>query len=91
MAFRDFHSELEKFALSNVAAVDTCDTLTKHLSGLSTEQLEQLAASLHLIPPASAADDDGESRSYTSDFLIDLLVRWRDPALVFYWAVGHPV
>lgn len=74
--FKDFGEDLRKFVLSNVAAVDTKDSLTKHLAVLERDQLSQLAIALNLIPaPEEGQGDDAQhQQTYTKDFLMDLMV-----------------
>ncbi|CAM9839047.1 unnamed protein product [Lampetra fluviatilis] len=69
VAFANF-PELRDFALSNVASIDTRDSLLKHFGELSTELLHRMAARLNLLPPLS----DGESSSYSKEFLVEMMV-----------------
>uniref|UniRef100_S4R7P2 Aquarius intron-binding spliceosomal factor n=1 Tax=Petromyzon marinus TaxID=7757 RepID=S4R7P2_PETMA len=69
VAFANF-PELRDFALSNVASIDTRDSLLKHFGELSTELLHRMAARLNLLPPLS----DGESSSYRKEFLVEMMV-----------------
>lgn len=74
-AFRDFGEELMKFALSNVASVDTRDTLCKHMMSLDQSQLSKLAVSLNLIPDKQGDEEMSDyEKIYSKDFLMDLLV-----------------
>ncbi|XP_009977547.1 PREDICTED: intron-binding protein aquarius, partial [Tauraco erythrolophus] len=68
-AFAHF-PELYDFALSNVAAVDTRDSLVKLFEPLSSNVLHQVASYLCLLPPLP----DGEDSSYEKAFLLELLV-----------------
>ncbi|KAI2654745.1 RNA helicase aquarius [Labeo rohita] len=68
-AFAHF-PELNDFALSNVAAVDTRDSLTKHFGHLSPNTLHRVSAYLCLLPELP----DGEDTSYDKEFLLELLV-----------------
>ncbi|KFP16192.1 Intron-binding protein aquarius, partial [Egretta garzetta] len=68
-AFAHF-PELYDFALSNVAAVDTRDSLLKLFGPLSSNILHQVASYLCLLPPLP----DGEDSGYEKEFLLELLV-----------------
>ncbi|NXW09774.1 AQR helicase, partial [Fregetta grallaria] len=68
-AFAHF-PELYDFALSNVAAVDTRDSLVKLFGPLSSSILHQVASYLCLLPPLPAGEDSG----YEKEFLLELLV-----------------
>lgn len=68
-AFAHF-PELNDFALSNVAAVDTRESLTKHFGHLSPNTLHRVSAYLCLLPELP----DGEDTSYHKEFLLELLV-----------------
>ncbi|KAK2517184.1 Aqr [Columba livia] len=68
-AFAHF-PELYDFALSNVAAVDTRDSLVKLFGPLNSNTLHQVASHLCLLPPLPA----GEDSTYDKDFLLELLV-----------------
>lgn len=68
-AFAHF-PELLDFALSNVAAVDTRDSLKKHFGHLSPNKLHQVAAYLCLLPELA----EGQDTSYDKVFLLELLV-----------------
>ncbi|KFW71326.1 Intron-binding protein aquarius, partial [Pygoscelis adeliae] len=68
-AFAHF-PELYDFALSNVAAVDTRDSLVKLFGPLSSHILHQVASYLCLLPPLP----EGEDSSYEKEFLLELLV-----------------
>uniref|UniRef100_A0A8C1R5C3 RNA helicase aquarius n=1 Tax=Cyprinus carpio TaxID=7962 RepID=A0A8C1R5C3_CYPCA len=68
-AFAHF-PELSDFALSNVAAVDTRESLTKHFGHLSPNTLHRVSAYLCLLPELP----DGEDTSYDKEFLLELLV-----------------
>ncbi|KAJ7344898.1 hypothetical protein JRQ81_000848 [Phrynocephalus forsythii] len=68
-AFAHF-PELYNFALSNVSAVDTRDSLVKLFGPLSPNTLHQVASYLCLLP----ALPEGEDTSYEKDFLLGLLV-----------------
>ncbi|XP_072313298.1 RNA helicase aquarius isoform X2 [Eucyclogobius newberryi] len=62
--------ELLDFALSNVAAVDTRESLKKHFGHLSHNKLHQVASYLCLLPELP----EGQDTSYDKDFLLELLV-----------------
>ncbi|XP_072555037.1 RNA helicase aquarius isoform X2 [Paramormyrops kingsleyae] len=68
-AFAHF-PELQDFALSNVAAVDTRESLIKHFGPLSPNTLHQVAAYLCLLPELS----EGENTTNDSEFLFEMLV-----------------
>ncbi|XP_055013721.1 LOW QUALITY PROTEIN: RNA helicase aquarius [Boleophthalmus pectinirostris] len=68
-AFAHF-PELLDFALSNVAAVDTRESLKKHFGNLSPNKLHQVASYLCLLPELA----EGQDTSYDKDFLLELLV-----------------
>uniref|UniRef100_A0ABM5FAI4 RNA helicase aquarius isoform X1 n=1 Tax=Pogona vitticeps TaxID=103695 RepID=A0ABM5FAI4_9SAUR len=68
-AFAHF-PELYNFALSNVSAVDTRDSLVKLFGPLSPNTLHQVASYLCLLP----ALPEGEDTSYGKDVLLELLV-----------------
>ncbi|XP_044292133.1 RNA helicase aquarius isoform X1 [Varanus komodoensis] len=68
-AFAHF-PELYNFALSNVSAVDTRDSLVKLFGPLSPNTLHQVASYLCLLP----ALPEGENTSYEQEFLLELLV-----------------
>ncbi|XP_017331417.1 RNA helicase aquarius isoform X3 [Ictalurus punctatus] len=68
-AFAHF-PELQDFALSNVAAVDTRESLTKHFGHLSPNTLHQVASYLCLLPELP----DGKDTSYDKEVLLELLV-----------------
>ncbi|XP_061468788.1 RNA helicase aquarius [Rhineura floridana] len=68
-AFAHF-PELYNFALSNVSAVDTRDSLIKLFGPLSPNTLHQVASYLCLLPSLP----EGEDTSYEKEFLLELLV-----------------
>ncbi|KAM6460193.1 RNA helicase aquarius [Liasis olivaceus] len=68
-AFAHF-PELYNFALSNVSAVDTRDSLIKLFGPLSPDTLHQVASYLCLLQ----ALREGENTSYEKYFLLELLV-----------------
>ncbi|TRZ02669.1 hypothetical protein DNTS_024402 [Danionella cerebrum] len=68
-AFAHF-PELNDFALSNVAAVDTRESLKKHFGSLSPSILHRVSAYLCLLPELG----EGEESPYDKDFLLELLV-----------------
>ncbi|XP_035237353.1 RNA helicase aquarius isoform X1 [Anguilla anguilla] len=68
-AFAHF-PELQDFALSNVAAVDTRDSLTKLFGQLSPNTLHQVASYLCLLPELP----DGQDTTYENEVLLELLV-----------------
>jgi len=76
-AFRHF-SELRKFSLSNVASIDTRQSLTAHFSPLSNRKLHEIAAYLHILPPPPEQQDeqaaDKPENVYSTEFLLELLV-----------------
>ena len=68
-AFKNF-DELRTFALSNVSAVDTRETLTQHLSVLSTAKLHQIASSMDLCDK----QEDVNVTNMDRGLLLDILV-----------------
>ncbi|XP_048393345.1 RNA helicase aquarius isoform X3 [Stegostoma tigrinum] len=68
-AFAHF-PELHDFALSNVAAVDTRESLVKHFGSLSANTLHKVASNLCLLPSLPEADNT----SYEKLFLLEMLV-----------------
>uniref|UniRef100_A0A673CNS9 RNA helicase aquarius n=1 Tax=Sphaeramia orbicularis TaxID=375764 RepID=A0A673CNS9_9TELE len=68
-AFAHF-PELLDFALSNVAAVDTRESLTKHFGHLSPNTLHRVASYLCLLPELS----EGQDTTYEKVVLLELLV-----------------
>ncbi|XP_054758837.2 RNA helicase aquarius-like [Lytechinus pictus] len=68
-AFKLF-PELKRFALSNVASIDTRKTLTKHFTQLSASDLHRFAAFLHLLHPLGEDDETTVEKT----FLLDLMV-----------------
>ncbi|KAF6024345.1 AQR [Bugula neritina] len=77
-AFCNFGEELRRFALSNVASIDSDGSLYKYLSPLDDKQLSALAVKLSLIPePPSEADEvefGSYTKTYNKEFLLDLMV-----------------
>ncbi|XP_062863448.1 RNA helicase aquarius isoform X2 [Trichomycterus rosablanca] len=68
-AFAHF-PELQDFALSNVAAVDTRQSLTKHFGYLSPNTLHRVASYLCLLPELPK----GEDTTYDKEIILELLV-----------------
>uniref|UniRef100_A0AAR2JCJ2 RNA helicase aquarius n=1 Tax=Pygocentrus nattereri TaxID=42514 RepID=A0AAR2JCJ2_PYGNA len=68
-AFAHF-PELQDFALSNVAAVDTRESLTKQFGHLSPSTLHRVASYLCLLPELP----EGKDTSYDKEILLELLV-----------------
>uniref|UniRef100_A0A665WPG2 Uncharacterized protein n=1 Tax=Echeneis naucrates TaxID=173247 RepID=A0A665WPG2_ECHNA len=68
-AFSHF-PELLDFALANVAAVDTRESLTKHFGHLSPNMLHQVASYLCLLPELP----EGQDTTYEREVLLELLV-----------------
>ncbi|XP_075700839.1 RNA helicase aquarius [Rhinoderma darwinii] len=68
-AFAHF-PELYNFALSNVASVDTRESLVKCFGSLSPSTLHQVASYLCLLPALS----EGEETKYDRQLLLELLV-----------------
>eukprot|EP00061_Rhincodon_typus_P019061 g48504.t1 len=68
-AFAHF-PELHDFALSNVAAVDTRESLVKHFGSLSANTLHKVASNLCLLPSLPEA----EITCYNKLFLLEMLV-----------------
>ncbi|PVD23785.1 hypothetical protein C0Q70_17059 [Pomacea canaliculata] len=71
VVFKDYE-KLNKFALANVARIDTRESLTKHFSALSCEELHDILASLHYLQPL----EESKKSPYSKDFLLELLV-WK--------------
>ena len=71
-AFAKF-PDLRLFALTNVASVDTRDSLVEHFGCLSTEKLRAIATYLNLVPPPERENIENWVRS-DHDFLLELLV-----------------
>ncbi|XP_072340560.1 RNA helicase aquarius isoform X1 [Scyliorhinus torazame] len=68
-AFAHF-PELHDFALSNVAAVDTRESLVKHFGSLSPNTLHKVASYLCLLPSLP----EEENTCYEKEFLLEMLV-----------------
>uniref|UniRef100_A0A4W3HYW8 RNA helicase aquarius n=1 Tax=Callorhinchus milii TaxID=7868 RepID=A0A4W3HYW8_CALMI len=68
-AFAHF-PELHDFALSNVAAVDTRESLVKLFGSLNPNTLHQVASYLCLLPTLP----EGENSCYEKEFLLEMLV-----------------
>ncbi|XP_028852048.1 RNA helicase aquarius isoform X1 [Denticeps clupeoides] len=68
-AFAHF-PELQDFALSNVAAVDTRESLTKQFGQLSPNTLHRVASYLCLLPELQ----EGQDTTYDREVLLELLV-----------------
>ncbi|XP_029585739.1 RNA helicase aquarius isoform X2 [Salmo trutta] len=68
-AFAHF-PELQDFALSNVAAVDTRESLTKQFGHLSSNTLHRVASYLCLLPELA----EGQDTTYEKEVLLELLV-----------------
>lgn len=71
VVFRD-HEDLQKFALANVASIDTRESLTKHFSPLSCEVLHSVLARVNYLP----ALEEGQTSPFSKKFLLELLV-WK--------------
>ncbi|XP_029848929.3 RNA helicase aquarius [Ixodes scapularis] len=69
-AFKGF-PDLRRFALCNVANVDTREKLLNHFGTLQTKDLHAIAASLFLVP---APKSDSEGSPYSHSFLKELLI-----------------
>ncbi|XP_067847483.1 RNA helicase aquarius [Heptranchias perlo] len=68
-AFAHF-PELHDFALSNVSAVDTRESLVKHFGSLGSTTLHQVASYLCLLSTLP----EGENTCYEKEFLLEMLV-----------------
>ncbi|XP_078089396.1 RNA helicase aquarius isoform X3 [Mustelus asterias] len=68
-AFAHF-PELHDFALSNVAAVDTRESLVRHFGSLSPNTLHEVASYLCLLPSLP----EEENTCYEKEFLLEMLV-----------------
>ena len=64
------HTKLRDFALSNVGAVDTRESLTQHFSKLTPTELHEFCAKLCIMDPL----EEGIETPYTSAFLTEVLV-----------------
>ncbi|KAI9551525.1 hypothetical protein GHT06_021858 [Daphnia sinensis] len=64
------YSELRRFALTNVASINTREALTKHFDGLSTTVLQDVAAYLKLLPPPDNSDKDEKDKQFLMELLI---------------------
>eukprot|EP00066_Takifugu_rubripes_P001547 XP_003962796.1 PREDICTED: intron-binding protein aquarius [Takifugu rubripes] len=62
--------DLQDFALSNVAAVDTRESLNKIFGNLSPNSLHKVASYLCLLPDLP----EGQDTTYENEFLLELLV-----------------
>ncbi|KAI4803943.1 hypothetical protein KUCAC02_025588 [Chaenocephalus aceratus] len=71
-AFAHF-PELQDFALSNVAAVDTRESLTKHFGHLSPNTLHQVASYLCLLPELPEGQDTPMRRRFSLSFLCPVM------------------
>ncbi|XP_072032730.1 RNA helicase aquarius-like [Amphiura filiformis] len=68
-AFKLF-PDLKRFSMTNIASVDTRETLVKHFEKLSTTDLHKFAAHLFLLPSL----DEGEESPHEKQFLLELMV-----------------
>lgn len=73
-AFAKF-PDLRKFALSNVASVDTRDSLERHFGGIDANSLKEIACYLNLVPEDLTPPFNWHRLD--EDFLRNLLVRTR--------------
>ncbi|KAK7100268.1 RNA helicase aquarius-like [Littorina saxatilis] len=71
VVFRNYE-ELQKFSLANVASIDTRESLTKHFSPLSCEDLHKILAMINYLPQL----EDGKSSPFDKKFLLELVV-WK--------------
>ncbi|XP_058799863.1 RNA helicase aquarius [Phymastichus coffea] len=71
-AFAKF-PDLQRFALANVASVDTREALQKHFGSLTKEKLRAIASYLSLVPTEERQKDEDWFR-LDPDFLRELLI-----------------
>ncbi|CAG0914886.1 unnamed protein product [Notodromas monacha] len=67
------YPEMKKFALLNVAAINSRESLEHFFETLSRDKLHSLANSLALIPMDTMPEDEAEAL-YPKDFLVEMLV-----------------
>eukprot|EP01126_Amoeba_proteus_P051320 TRINITY_DN6121_c0_g5_i6.p1 TRINITY_DN6121_c0_g5~~TRINITY_DN6121_c0_g5_i6.p1 ORF type:complete len:1552 (+),score=385.61 TRINITY_DN6121_c0_g5_i6:358-5013(+) len=65
VAFKKFQPELRRFALSNIGAVNTRESLKAHLSELKDDKLVRLCESINLI---------NKTQQYERSFLLELMI-----------------
>lgn len=75
LAFKNFLPELRRFALANVASVDTRASLEKWLAPLSEEQLRELCERLLLVWPQDNVHAEHLARERLMDVIVGHLER----------------
>ncbi|ESP05343.1 hypothetical protein LOTGIDRAFT_227972 [Lottia gigantea] len=70
VVFKHF-PDLKKFAISNVASIDTRDSLVKHFKDFSNGDLHKLLAHLNYLPHPI---EEEKEEKYSTEFLLELLV-----------------
>jgi intron-binding protein aquarius len=65
LAFSSYQPELRKFALTNIASVDTKEALKEHLNTLSDEKLHQLCSAVCVIDA---------NKQYERSFMLDEMI-----------------
>ncbi|KAK6304572.1 hypothetical protein J4Q44_G00251580 [Coregonus suidteri] len=76
-AFAHF-PELQDFALSNVAAVDTRESLTKQFGHLSPNTLHRVASYLCLLPELAEGQDTTNEKEVLLELLVDAVTKRGD-------------
>lgn len=69
VAFKHF-PDLQRFAIANVASVDTRAALTKYFKSLSPVELHKILAYIHQLPPVEKEEDCIAD----ADYLLELLI-----------------
>ncbi|XP_069126359.1 LOW QUALITY PROTEIN: RNA helicase aquarius-like [Argopecten irradians] len=70
VAFRHFSEDLRSFAVSNVASVDSRESLLKFFKSLSKSDLHRVLAYIHQLPMIK----DEEETTQKEDYMMELLV-----------------
>lgn len=73
-AFKKFSENLRKFALSNVAAVDTRASLVKYLEPLTDEELYEFCERLMLVWPRGSRKNENLHKELDRERLVDVIV-----------------
>lgn len=68
-AFKNYN-DLRDFALSNISAIDTRESLKRHFTPLPYDSLHNIASFLCLVPPLSEVSEKG----FQKVFLIEMIV-----------------
>ena len=72
VAFRHFQEDLQDFAVSNVASVDTKKALMKHFKDVSKENMHTILAHLHQLPMPTEDSTDTPEESFMRELLVSL-------------------